>query len=141
MRQLDNPLVMIDLDKSLGLESNPADLIIIGPESIKCKEILFQSVFQDKGDVIASKESEGGMKSKELPIHCKNSMQPSNSSNFETNTKHISESFKVEESVSDSSESLRDKQENTLCTPLLDSSDIDQQKKIVPSGVDFNSKR
>ncbi|GLJ34036.1 hypothetical protein SUGI_0684510 [Cryptomeria japonica] len=140
MRQLDNPLVMIDLDKSLEHESNPADLIVIGPESIKCKEILLQSVFQDKGDVIASKESEGDMKSKELPIHCKNSMQPSNISNFETNTKHISESFKAEESVSDSSESLRDKQENTLCTPLLDSGDIDQQKKIVPSGVDFNSR-
>ncbi|GLJ34038.1 hypothetical protein SUGI_0684590 [Cryptomeria japonica] len=140
MRQIDNPLVMIDLDKSPELESNPPDLIIIGPESIKCKEILLQSVFQDKGDVIASKESEGDMKSKELLIHSEKSMQPSNSGSFETNTKHISESFNAEENVCGNAESLRDEQEkgNTLCTPLLDSGDIDQQKKIDPSGVDFN---
>ncbi|GLJ34015.1 hypothetical protein SUGI_0684140 [Cryptomeria japonica] len=138
MRDIDNPLVMIDSVKSPKLESCTADFIVLGPESINYKEILLQSIFRDEGDMIALNERDGDMKSKELVIQGKMNMLPSKSNSFETNTKHLSGTLKYGESFCDSAESHRDKQDkgNAHLKSILGSSSIDQQKRSDSLGVD-----
>lgn len=129
MRDIHNPLVMIDSIRSAELDNNNnPDFIVLGPESIKCKEILLQSIFRDGGEIIARNGSDGGTKGIELQIHAKKNMQSSNKNSFQTETNHFSGSVKDE-----------DEKGNALSKSILDSSNIHQQKKNDSLGVGSSS--
>ncbi|KAH9291519.1 hypothetical protein KI387_043297 [Taxus chinensis] len=125
MRDIDNPLVKIDLATCPKLDGRHEDFIVLRQESIESKELLLQTIFQDKGDMFVSNEREGDTKSKELLVQGEKNMGPSNGNSSVTSTEHI------EENISDNAECLRDKPEKeiVLCKPVLDCGNIDQHKK------------
>ncbi|KAH9329058.1 hypothetical protein KI387_001166, partial [Taxus chinensis] len=125
VRDIDNPLVTIDLATHPELDGRHEDFIVLRQESIESKELLLQNIFQDKGDMFVSNGRERDTKSKELLVHGEKHMGPSNNNSYVASTEHI------EENVSDNAECLRDKPEKeiVLYKPILDCGNIDQQKK------------
>jgi hypothetical protein len=120
MRDIDNPLLMINLSKSHESIHNHGDIIILTEESLVCKESVLRAVLQEK-DVYVGNERNEDNKNHDLFKHVEKDLSSSSSKSSISNTRHVHESVATKE------------------TAMSNTTETKEQQKVDDVGTEMNT--